>query len=379
MNQHKKKAQHHIPVCYLKNFCIEPPEISAFTRPRKLNVFVARSGNLTSWKKRSLGHNTFTESYLYNLKLNPDDPYKVENDISVIEDEFGKSFQAFSSGDFNNQILSMFSLFTTIMLSRTLRSIAKTSQVWRTIYAHLTTLDGIQRQSEEIDDAIRESIITTTRSGDFLASIHANARIVFNHTSIPFITSDTPVSVRFFNLSDISNLLRIEIEPHSVQHEHYERPFIFFPLSHNIGYISHTVLNSENKEILIFDKSVIKSMNSLQLQNGSDFLVSKKQDSLDKLLTIPDTSDFMRSSYIMKFFSPNERFIIGLNSVIANENMIIVETTDVSMKKFLAGEGKIVSLEIYDKENTIPIHYASAIKAYKHFSISNKVKLRIYR
>lgn len=126
----EKKGQHLVPACYLSSFVADISEIVKHNPKLEAGVYVNSNTLDSGWKMRGVNHKVFKKSYYYNLaEDDPNEPY-IENFLSGVERLYKKNLQKVISRDFDNEVMSFLSYFTTLQYIRVDKFITSMQKSW---------------------------------------------------------------------------------------------------------------------------------------------------------------------------------------------------------------------------------------------------------
>lgn len=229
----KKKGQHLVPACYLSSFVADISEIAKHNPKLEAGIYVNSNTLESGWKMRGINHKTFKKSYYYNLpEDNPNEPY-IENFLSGVEGLYKKNLQKIVNRDFDHEVMSFMSYFTHLQYIRVDKFITSMQKSWDKVAKWSDEFSGGNQYTSLLADIVKKQIPTTDLGG----VIHSNARIIYNNTRFPFVTSDSPVVRKNFNVPDLKLVIPQAKLDHSVPDSH-ESAFFFFPLTPSIAYVS---------------------------------------------------------------------------------------------------------------------------------------------
>ncbi|HAS6217570.1 TPA: DUF4238 domain-containing protein [Vibrio vulnificus] len=347
----KKKGQHLVPACYLKSF------VAKQTNSKNIKfdpgVYVSSKCLNSGWKMRGVNHDEFKISYFYNLSDDSNDRPKVEDYLSSIESKYSFFLRKLINKDIDDELLSYFTYFSFIQSVRVEVFINRTKSMfdklaeWEEIFSGKSYLN-----SDDLNDMIKKQIMNQK----FSEPRDKNARIIYNNTSFPFITSDNPVVRRRFNKNDISYFLPNEVINHNIESE-FEKPFIFFPITPELAYISSEFISTDSV-INFSDRNItnILYLNIYSLKNAQKKIYSSVESPfVDEVLM----ADLLKRHHgeknnSLRLYTTEEKRCLIYGELISREgNAIIYKFNGFDSSDDIYESMKILELSVIEDKKEI--------------------------
>lgn len=299
-----KKNQHLVPVCYLKNFQCRITNESDNRKGSDGAIYVSNNKLSSGWKMRGLKHNSFVESYFYNIEGDDPNHPQIEDFLAKVEFNYPRNFKEIENGKIDNDNMSFMSYFTMIQFIRVEVFIKSMQDTFDKVAMYIDGFCGTNEHSLLFKDIVKKQIVSLDLGG----VIHPYSTIVYNDTNFPFITSDNPVVNRAVNVND---LLKVIPKEYVVDHGNNsdEFNFIFFPLSPKIAYVSYKLLSTKDK-IIISEASIanVFYLNLFSIYNSHKNIYSPIDEPIkgERELSIYLSSE---RGFIVKIFTAAERVI----------------------------------------------------------------------
>lgn len=258
----KKKNQHIIPVCYLKNFVsIEIPSKYKDIKGFQPSVYV-NNKELSKWHMKGLRNKIFTSNYYYDMdtKNSIDNDQFIENYFTEFESQYNIILHKIINREtINNNDYHNFIHFLYLLMARN----KKQQSIFE---KNILLLEKSFSISSKINDfcekAIARSVIINTNITEKLKNL--GFQFIKNKTSIPFITSDCPYS------------------PHYTLKDRKEYQVFFFPLTPNFALITNPY-PSESTYIEINDNEEVKRINNNIFNASYEYIISNIEYPLEYL------------------------------------------------------------------------------------------------
>jgi hypothetical protein len=345
----EKKGQHLVPACYLSSFVADISKEAKHSPKLEAGVYVNSSKLDSGWKMRGVNHKTFKKSYYYNLpEDNPKEPY-IENFLSGVEKLYRKNLQKVVCREFDNEVMSFLSYFTSLQYIRVDKFINQMQDSWDKIAKWSDEFSGGNQYKKVLENIVKKQIPTSDLGG----IIHPNARIIYNNTRFPFVTSDNPVVRKNLNIPDLELMIPQAMLDQKIPDSH-ESLFLFFPLTPQIAYVSCDLIKAG--VTLEFNDSELKNifyLNYYSISNAYNYVYSsviepiKGEAELSKRLKIKQDGQFI------KIYTDNHRLTIKGQVVSSDMNSLsfLCEPSDELTKLKL--EEKVSLAEVYDDGRSI--------------------------
>lgn len=312
----EKKAQHLVPACYLEAFIAKDISDLKKKNPNfEAGVYVSNNSLTSGWKMRGIHHKTFVKSYFYNVKSDdPNNPY-VENFLCSIESQYKKNLNKIFERKITKEVLSFISYFMTLQMVRVPKFINHHQAAWDQIADHLIKMTGDIAFSELFEDLVKKTIPNI----GVRESFYLNAHIIYNHTQLPFLTSDHPVIQKMVNVLDLKKVLP-QLLVDVAKSQSYEVPFFFYPLSPWTAYISCELIKSS--EIIEFNQDNLAHifyLNYCSIMNAERHIYSSiNQPTIDEEKMSKYIADIkLEKTTVIKIYTKTDR-VISTGEIIEN-------------------------------------------------------------
>ncbi|WP_165383034.1 DUF4238 domain-containing protein [Acinetobacter sp. WCHAc060033] len=213
----EKKGQHLVPACYLGSFIADIEELKKENPKVEAGIYVNSKKLDSGWRMKGVNHDIFKKSYYYNL---PEDDSKkpfIENYLSSVE---SKNLKKVEAREIDNMLMSFLSYFMTLQLIRVDKFITENQKNWDQI-ANSCDMFCDGNYYEKLFKNIVKKQIPICDLGEIP---YQNARIIYNNTTFPFISSDNPVIKREVNNADLSMVIPNSLITNDVKNSK-ESPF----------------------------------------------------------------------------------------------------------------------------------------------------------
>ncbi|WP_322803970.1 DUF4238 domain-containing protein [Vibrio alfacsensis] len=345
----EKKGQHLVPACYLSSFVADISEIVKQNPKLEAGVYVNSNTLDSGWKMRGVNHKVFKKSYYYNLaEDNPNEPY-IENFLSGVERLYKKNLQKVITRDFDNEVMSFLSYFTTLQYIRVDKFIASMQKSWDKVAEWSDEFSGGNEYTLLLADIVKKQIPTTDLGG----MIHSNACIIYNNTEFPFLTSDSPVVRKKFNLSDLKLIIPQAKLDLSIPDSH-ESAFFFFPLTPSIAYVSCDLIKSGR--MLDFNESELAHifyLNYYSILNANENVYSSVIEPMKAEEDLSLHLKTKQNGQIIQIYTNNHRLRLKGQVVSSNgNNLSFLCEPNSELTKLCSGD-KVSLAEVYDNGTSI--------------------------
>lgn len=355
----EKKEQHLVPACYLSSFVADISEARKHNPKLEAGVYVNSNTLDSGWKMRGINHKAFKKSYYYNLpEDNPNEPY-IENFLSSVEKDYRKNLNKVVNRNFDNEVMSFLSYFTTLQYIRVDKFITSMQNSWDQIAKWCDDFSDSSQYTYLLSNIVKKQIPTIDLGG----IVHSNSCIIYNNTKFPFVTSDTPVVRKNFNIPDLKVVIPQDNLEYTMPDSH-ESSFFFFPLTPSIAYVScklikaGTTIEFNNRELRnIFYLNYYSIINAHKHVYSSVIEPIKGEAELSRYLKIEKNGQFI------KIYTDRHRLSIKGQLVSRSENSLsfLCERND-ELFKLELGE-KVSLVEVYDSGSNISsMRYCSVHK-----------------
>jgi hypothetical protein len=344
----KKKNQHLVPACYLRNFEADVSPQKIINPQFSSGVYVNNSKLTEGWKLRAVTHKSFTKSYFYNLP--EDDPSKplIENYLSAVEGEYTKHVKQVLKGQVDNENLSFLSYFVTLQFMRVDKFINMYQGAFDKVAGWMDDYDGKGKYQSILKDISKRQLVALDLGG----VIHSHAAIIYNKTNFPFITSDNPVLRKQVNITDILKIIPIRYILGNIN-ESIEFAFFFLPLSPRAAYVSCELISISGNMIFsdvdlenIFYLNYHSVVNSHEKVYSSEIEPIKGEAELAKYLVD-------KKQTIIKIYTSTKRIITG-GSLVDNDNFkVSVELDDATQINGIIRGEEVKLIEIVENGNSV--------------------------
>lgn len=345
----EKKGQHLVPACYLSSFVADISEIVKHNPKLEAGVYVNSNTLDSGWKMRGVNHKVFKKSYYYNLaEDDPNEPY-IENFLSGVERLYKKNLQKVISRDFDNEVMSFLSYFTTLQYIRVDKFITSMQKSWDKVAEWSDEFSGGNEYTLLLADIVKKQIPITDLGG----VIHSNARIIYNNTEFPFLTSDSPVVRKNFNVSDLKLIIPQAKLDHSIP-DSRESAFFFFPLTPSIAYVSCDLIKAGRT--LDFNESELEQifyLNYYSILNANESVYSSVIEPMKAEAELSVHLKSKQSGQFIQVYTNNHRLRFK-GKVVSSDgnNLSFLCEPNGELTKLNVGEN--VSLaEVYDSGTSI--------------------------
>lgn len=259
-----KKSQHLVPACYLKHFAAEIPAKNLSNPNFESGVYVNSSTLEDGWKLRGVRHNVFTKSYYYNLESDNSKSPVVEIYLSHIEGIYSECVRNVLNGEITNEDLSFISYFTTLQYMRVEKFMDAHQTIWNKIAETMDAFDGGDRYRSAVKDLLKKQLMVS----DIRNVLLPHAHIAYNLTSMPLLTSDTPVIRRQVNVNDMASILPRAVLKTAVR-ESEEFFLVYFPLSPSVAFISSPIIREDTPmKVEVANAKYVASLNIQMVVNS---------------------------------------------------------------------------------------------------------------
>lgn len=285
----QKKKQHIIPRTYLKAFT-DPtrPDGMPEHRPFESSVWVTEKSLKSEPQRKSPDHRTFWKPYFYKLDEDSDSSPVIEEALSKIEGKYPHVLKKVCNREaLTIEELIYVALFIDTLFSRTVPSLEHwQSQINKVeeLYRHV---DQAHNKSQEISDEVwkgsheiaKKLIIDGAGTLSSLI-LETGLVFVFNHSDLPFFSSDNPVT---YQLEHIDDLHRISI-PKAWIYENIgtneQKFFCYCALTPTVAVVSSPFIRLPNEAPYVWvetqDPNFPFSMNILTHRRADSILISQQ-------------------------------------------------------------------------------------------------------
>lgn len=244
----RKREQHFVPKVYLKPFLDpDPPEGWPDDRPFEPSVWVLNP-SLSGSPERRAPHNILWRAELYNLPEDDSENPRVEDALGRLENAFAPIQRAILSREgLSLREYGVLCLFVGAQSGRTPRQMGH----WQGV------IDKVRHLSQQMapDGAADDFWAGADEAGVRSVALHSQAYadvvsstgfLLVNESSIPFITSDNPVSHSFLHVDDppvrpFPPEMRAPVGPN------VRTFFSYLPLSPDTAFVSSPLLDNGSR------------------------------------------------------------------------------------------------------------------------------------
>jgi hypothetical protein len=372
----KKKNQHLVPACYLRNFEADVSAQRTVNPKFSSGVYVNNSKLTAGWSLKAVTHKAFTKSYFYNLP--EDDPTKpvIENYLSEVESEYTKHVKNVLRMEVDNESLSFLSYFVVLQFMRVDKFINMYQGAFDKVAGWMDDYEGKDKYKHILKDISKRQLVTL----DLGSVVHAHATVIYNETNFPFITSDNPVLRQQVNITDISKIIPERCLLGGAN-ESSEFAFFFLPLSPRVAYVSCELISVSGNIIFhdmdlenIFYLNYYSVVNSHEKVYSSIIEPIKGESKLAKCLVD-------QKQTIVKVYTSTKRIIASGSFVDNNKFKVSVEFDDASQVGGIIRGEEVKLVEIIENGRSVRGMRDCTVSTvdYEHglISIESNIKLGI--
>ena len=344
----KKKNQHLVPACYLRNFEADVSAQKTINPKFSSGVYVNNSKLTEGWNLKAVTNKIFTKSYFYNLP--EDDPSKplIENYLSEVESEYTKRVKNVLKGEVDNENLSFLSYFVTLQFMRVDKFINRYQRAFDKVACWMDKYEGKEKYKYILKDISKRQLVML----DFGNVIHSHATLIYNETSFPFITSDNPVLRKQVNITDILKIIPKRCILGNIN-ESIEFAFFFLPLSPSVAYVSCELISvSENMIFNDADLENIFYLNYYSVVNSYEKVYSSE---IEPIKGEAKLAEYLvnKKQTIVKIYTSTKR-IIASGLLVDNDSFkVSVEFDDASQIDGIIKGEEVKLIEIVENGNSV--------------------------
>lgn len=315
-----KKAQHLVPRVYLKEFSNTSIKKDKHgNQIESINIYINNKNEIEESKMKGLDNNIFTESNFYNLEKDNSNPI-IENNFSKIESQYKKVILNLKNRRFDFDDILFISNFTLLQHQRVIKTIKKFQVDFDKITNMLAKLSANEEYINYFED-MSKKILLDYRIENMNKSnlvLEQGIHFIENNTSIPFITSDTPVVHKMLYIDQLKNILNNSNISFSNYLPNEQLFFFFFPLTPKLALISTKFILKKDKKILFIKIDNIKtvsSLNYLSYNNSFQNVYSNKNDTYAYFFRLKENENILYNNIGLYALieTIKNRYIVKLN------------------------------------------------------------------
>ncbi|RZG43531.1 DUF4238 domain-containing protein [Acinetobacter wuhouensis] len=271
--------------------------------------------------------------------------------MSSVESKYLKNLKKVEAREIDNMLMSFLSYFMTLQLIRVDKFITENQKNWDQI-ANSCDMFCDGNYYEKLFKNIVKKQIPICDLGEIP---YQNARIIYNNTTFPFISSDNPVIKREVNNADLSMVIPNSLITNDVKNSK-ESPFFFFPLTPWIAYISCDLIQAD--KVIEFDNNNLKNifyLNYWSILNADIHVYSSVKEPLkgEAQLSQYLMMTFDSKESVVKICTENTHFVLKGKLVSNTENSLsIICDSKNELSQFVLGE-KISLVEVFNNNSSI--------------------------
>jgi hypothetical protein len=286
----EKKKQHIIPRTYLKAFT-DPnrPDGMPEYIPFEPCVWVTEKSLKSEPQRKSPDHRTFWKPYFYKLDEDNDRSPVIEEALSKIEGKYPRVLKKISNREaLTVEELVYIALFIDTLFRRTEPSLEHWQIQINKIEELYRHIDQAYNQSQEISNSVWKGSheiakkLIIDRSGTLSSLILAAGLIfVFNHSELPFFSSDNPVTYQFGHIDDLYRVSIPKAWTYPNIQTNEQKFFCYCPLTPTIAVLSSPFIRLPDEAQYVWaettDPNFPFSMNILTHHRSDYILISHQQ------------------------------------------------------------------------------------------------------